>query len=199
MTAEKRIGFPVKIPAGISATDMIVLNSGLVVSLLAQPIKITIFEEVLGWTGSISAKSKKEKKMPSSKPQKTLFERLGGAYNIAVVIDDFIDRIMTDARLNSNPKVDEAHHRFSPAAFKYMVTEMVCWATGGPQTYNGRPMAEAHRHLGITPPEWEAFMDDFNQTLEKFRVPAAEQAELRAIVLSAYDDIVISPCSVAAC
>ena len=34
--------------------------------------------------------------------------------------------------LNANAAVDEAHHRVSAAGFKYYVTEMVCWATGGP-------------------------------------------------------------------
>jgi|SRR5215831_2369610 len=41
----------------------------------------------------------------------SLYDRLGGVYSIATVMDDFIDRIMVDPRLNANPKVDEAHHR----------------------------------------------------------------------------------------
>ena len=32
----------------------------------------------------------------------SLYERLGGVYSIATVIDDFIDRIMVDPRLNAN-------------------------------------------------------------------------------------------------
>jgi len=128
--------------------------------------------------------------MSTHQQQATLYERLGGVYSIATVVDDFIDRIMSDARLNSNPKVDEAHHRVPPAGFKYMVTEMVCWATGGPQRYTGRSMADAHRHLSITRQEWEAFMDDFEQTLDKFKVGYAERAELRVIVEGTYDDIV---------
>lgn len=121
----------------------------------------------------------------------SLYERLGGVYAIAVVVDDFIDRVMADPRLNANPAVDEAHHKVPPAGFKYLVTEMVCWATGGPQRYTGRSMADSHRHLKITPPEWDAFMDDFRQTLSKFKVPEAEQAELREIVQSTYKDIVV--------
>jgi hemoglobin len=97
---------------------------------------------------------------------------------------------MRDARLNANPAVDEAHHKVPPAGFKYLVTEMVCWATGGPQKYTGRSTADSHRHLNITPGEWDAFMDDFQQTVDKFEVPAPEQAELRAIVESTYGDIV---------
>lgn len=122
----------------------------------------------------------------------SLYERLGGVYAIAAVVDDFIDRIMDDPRLNANPKVDEAHHRVSKAGFKYLVTEQVCWATGGPQKYTGRSMLDSHAHLDITPTEWEAFLDDFRQTLTKFGVPQAEQRELFAIVESTRADIVKS-------
>jgi hemoglobin len=107
------------------------------------------------------------------------------------VVDDLIDRVMTDARLNANPLVNEAHHKVPPPGFKYLVTEMVGWASGGPQVYTGRPMRESHEHLKITPKEWEAFMDDLQQSLDKFNVPSAEQMELKAIVQSTYGDIVI--------
>jgi hemoglobin len=121
----------------------------------------------------------------------TLYERLGGVHSIAVVVDDFIDRIMVDGRLNANAAVDEAHHRVSAQGFKYLVTEMVCWAAGGPQKYTGKSMSESHAHLKITAPEWDAFLDDFQQTLDKFGVPTAEQAELKAIVDSTRSDIVV--------
>src|SRR6266446_3185 len=123
----------------------------------------------------------------------SLYERLGGVYSIATVVDDFIDRIMVDPRLNANPLVDEAHHRVPPAGFKYLVTELVCQATGGPQKYTGRSMADSHVHLKITGHEWDAFLNDFQQTLDKFAVPAEEQAELKTIVNSTRSDIVVDP------
>jgi hemoglobin len=122
----------------------------------------------------------------------SLYDRLGGVYSIATVVDDFINRNMVDPRLNANPLVDEAHHRVPPAGFKYLVTEMVCWATGGPQKYTGKSMADSHSHLKITSKEWDVFLDDFQQTLEKFEVPAEEQAELKAIVNSTRSDIVVA-------
>ena len=125
----------------------------------------------------------------------SLYEGLGGVYSIATVVDDFINRIMVDPRLNANPLVDEAHHRVPPAGFKYLVTEMVCWATGGPQKYTGKSMADSHQHLKITPKEWEAFLDDFKQTLGKSGVPTKEQNELRAIVDSTRSDIVVEAAS----
>ena len=121
----------------------------------------------------------------------SLYERLGGVYSIATVVDDLIDRIMVDPRLNANPQVNEAHHRVPPAGFKYLVTEMVCWATGGPQSYTGRSMRDVHQHLKITAAEWDAFLDDFQQTLDKFNVPQAEQAELKEIVAGTRADIVV--------
>ena len=128
---------------------------------------------------------------PTDKP--SLYDRLGGVYAIATVIDDLVDRIMVDPRLNANPLVDEAHHRVPPAGFKYLATEMVCWAAGGPQKYTGKSMTESHGHLKITGEEWEAFLDDFQQTLDKFKVPSGEQAELKAIVNSTRSDIVANP------
>lgn len=121
----------------------------------------------------------------------SLYQRLGGVYAIATVVDDFIDRIMVDPRLNANPLVDEAHHRVPPAGFKYLVTEMVCWATGGPQTYTGKSMRDSHAHLKITAQEWDAFAEDFLATLDKFGVHGGEREELLTILGSTRGDIVL--------
>src|SRR5262249_31454139 len=121
---------------------------------------------------------------PSMSSPQILYERLGGVYAIAAVVDDFIDRIMDDPLLNANPKVREAHHRVPRAGFKYLVTEQVCAATGGPQRYTGRTMYDSHVHLDITEREWQAFLDDLRQTFDKFQVPQAERRELVAIVES---------------
>ena len=108
------------------------------------------------------------------------------------MVDDFIGRIMIDPRLNANPRVDEAHHRVPPAGFKYLVTEMLCWAAGGPQKYTGRSMKDSHKDLVITAAEWEAFLDDLQQTLDKFAVPQPEQAEIKAIIDSTRADIAMA-------
>jgi hemoglobin len=53
-------------------------------------------------------------------------------------------------------------------------------------------MVDTHRELLSTCEEWDAFMDDFHQTLAKFSVPERERGELVAIVESTKDDIVTS-------
>ena len=91
--------------------------------------------------------------VPDNQPvpdRPALYDRLGGVYNIATVVDDLIDRIMVDPRLNANPRVDEAHHRVSAAGFKYFVTEMLCEAAGGATALlwpaNGRLSSTPHDH-----------------------------------------------------
>jgi hypothetical protein len=49
--------------------------------------------------------------MTSEATEPSLYERLGGIYSIATVVDDLIDRVMNDPRLNANPAVNEAHHK----------------------------------------------------------------------------------------
>ncbi len=127
-----------------------------------------------------------EKKM-----EKSLYDRLGGVYAIATVVDDFIDRVVDNAILNANPAIKEARDRVPRAGLKYRVTEMVCQATGGPCKYTGRSMKEAHAHLNITQKEWDALVVDFKASLAKFNVPAKEQVELLAIVNSTKKDIVV--------
>ncbi len=127
-----------------------------------------------------------------AREEPSLYERLGGAYKIAILVDDFIDRIMHDPRLDANPRVKEANGRLSKAGFKYLVTEMTCWATGGPQTYSGRAMGESHRHLRITEAEWQSFMDDFQQALDTCKVRMPEQQELIAILDRSKGAIVVS-------
>jgi hemoglobin len=125
------------------------------------------------------------------KKEKSLYDRLGGVYAIATVVDDFIDRVVDNNILNANPAIKEARDRVPRAGLKYRVTEMVCQATGGPCKYTGRSMKEAHKHLNITEKEWDALVVDFKASLNKFHVPEKEQNELFAIVGSTKKDIVM--------
>jgi|EP00927_Polykrikos_kofoidii_P076532 hemoglobin len=121
---------------------------------------------------------------------KSLYERLAGAYPIATVVDRFIDTIMVDRDLNANPLVKQAHHKVKPAGFKYLVWEIVNQATGGPAQYSGRDMKTAHWHLRITNAEWNKFALDFQDTLNYFHVPQKEQTDLVACVVPLKDQIV---------
>lgn len=123
---------------------------------------------------------------------RSLYERLGGEYPIAVVVDAFIDLLLVNDVLNANPAIREARDRVPAPGLKYHVTALVCQATGGPCTYTGRGMKEAHAHLNITEREWQAMLADLRRVLTNFGVPEREQQELFAIVEGTKADIVVA-------
>ena len=121
---------------------------------------------------------------------RSLYDRLGGAYAIATVVDDFIERLLVNDTLNANPAILEARQRVPKAGLKFHVTTLVCEATAGPCKYVGRTMKESHAKLNINEAQWQAMVADFRKTLDKFKVPAREQQELITIVDSTKKDIV---------
>jgi hemoglobin len=122
---------------------------------------------------------------------KPLYDRLGGLYPIASVVDAFIERLYVNDVLNANPAIRAARESVPKPGLKVHLTTMVCQATGGPCRYVGRSMKESHAHLNITQKEWTAMVADFRKTLDAFKVPAAEQEELVQIVESTRPDIVV--------
>jgi hypothetical protein len=76
--------------------------------------------------------------MSTPPQQPTLYERLGGIYSIATVIDDLIDRVMTDARLNVNPAVNEAHHKVPQRASSISLPK---WLAGRAAAHRNTPDA----------------------------------------------------------
>jgi hemoglobin len=125
--------------------------------------------------------------------QQSLYDRLGGVYAIAVVVDEFINRLLVNEVLNANPAIAAARQRVPAPGLKYHVTALVCKVTGGPCAYTGRAMKQAHAHLNITEPQWQEMVRVFRQVLDHFKVLAAEQGELVAIVESTKGDIVMAP------
>lgn len=123
-------------------------------------------------------------------PQKSLYERLGGVYAVAAVIDDFVEKLLSDPKITANQNVVKAMEHITKPGLKYLLTEMVCQASGGPQKYSGRSMKEAHQGLNISEDEWNAMLQDLLAALTVFKVPEKEQRELIVIVWSTKPDIV---------
>ncbi len=121
----------------------------------------------------------------------SLYQRLGGSFKIAILIDDFIDRLLSDARFAANPHMKEASTNVSRAGLKYLLTEWTCSQAGGPQPYTGGEMGASHRHLMITEDEWHTFMDDFQRSLDQCQVRKPEQQELAALLERWKETIVV--------
>jgi hemoglobin len=120
-----------------------------------------------------------------------LYERLGGLKGITVVVDDFINRLVMNKQLNKNPAINAGRKR-SPAPYlKFQVSQLICELSGGPCKYTGQAMKESHAHLNISEKEWGVMAKEFQKSLDKFKVPAAEQKELFDMVGKTKADIVV--------
>ncbi|MEO5965994.1 MAG: group 1 truncated hemoglobin [Candidatus Limnocylindrales bacterium] len=116
----------------------------------------------------------------------TLYDRLGGIFAIAAVVDHFSDAIVRNPLVgvaSPNPALREWHTQQLDRlpGLKFMRTLWVCDVAGGPFTYRGtRPghnslaLEEAHRRLRITAAEFDEVAAELGRTLDHFRVPPAE-------------------------
>jgi hemoglobin len=112
------------------------------------------------------------------KENESLYERLGGRQKI--------DQITEDVWINhvNNPDVSPRYANSDAEKVKKMVTEFVCWGTGGPVEYTGKNMLDAHRTMNISHREFMAVVDDVMRALEKNGIGSREQNELLALLFS---------------
>ena len=117
----------------------------------------------------------------------SLYKRLGGYDALAAVTDDFIGRLATDKSLQ---KFFVGHSKDSLVRIRQLVVEQLCAATGGPCVYIGRDMKSAHQGMGISEADWNAAAGHLVATLDKFKVPEKEKAEVLAAISGLKADIV---------
>jgi Truncated hemoglobins len=121
---------------------------------------------------------------PAAAEEKSLYDRLGGYNAIAATVDDLVDRLYVNGTLNANPAIKAVHDLGQKAGFKYIVTAWVIQNTGGPNIYPGRPLDEAHAHLGITDREFDVVMNECRTTFYKFNVAIKEFDEIMTLLES---------------
>jgi hemoglobin len=114
----------------------------------------------------------------------TLYERLGGIFNIAAVINSFSDRLLENPKIvDANPELHEWHtvtyHTRMPG-LKWGRTWWLAMKAGGPFLYTGREMRDAHWDLKISPEVFDEVAAELARTLDDFEVPEREKAEVLA-------------------
>jgi hemoglobin len=122
----------------------------------------------------------------------TLYDRLGGAFAIAAVVDHFSDAVVQNpivGQQSENPQLREWHtnNLGRLPGLKFMRTLWVCEVAGGPQKYaatkaGSTPLGleEAHRELKISPAEFDEVAAELGRTLDHFGVPEREKGEVLA-------------------
>merc|ERR1712151_1207366 len=113
---------------------------------------------------------------------RTLYGRGGGVFGLAKLADRLMDAWMSDPALNANAAVAKWHESQQKCGFKFLVTQLLGYLTGGPQRYTGQPMEAAHKHLAITPEQWQYFIADASRVFQEFQLDAGTQGELHSIL-----------------
>jgi hemoglobin len=108
----------------------------------------------------------------ASTEERTLYDRLGGRDAIVMVVDTFVGKVAADTRINRK------FARSNIPRVKAMLVDQICSASGGPCTYTGRTMKEAHQNMGVTDGEFDALVEDLVATLDQFNVAKADQDAL---------------------
>lgn len=131
----------------------------------------------------------------------TLYERLGGAFAVAAVIDHFSDAVVQNPKVgkeSANPALRNWHtnNLARLPGLKFMRTLWVCNVAGGPFTYTPtKPgstpvgLEVAHRELRISPAEFDEVAAELGRTLATFKVPAAETNEVLAAFSAHKDEV----------
>src|SRR5471030_1169142 len=134
-------------------------------------------------------------------PEKSLYERLGGVFAIAAVVDHFSDAVVKNPMVgqkSKNPQLREWHTKNLARlpGLKFMRTLWVCNISGGPfqfaATKPGKTplgLEEAHRNLRISPAEFDEVAAELGRTLDFFKIPKREKTEVLTAFAAHKDEV----------
>ena len=138
---------------------------------------------------------------PNPKAEKSLYDRLGGVFAIAAVVDHFSDALVENPIVGSaseNPALREWHtnNLGRLPGLKFMRTLWVCEVTGGPFEFSAtKPgkthlgLEEAHRELKISPAEFDEVAAELGRSLDFAEVPQREKREVLAAFAAHKDEV----------
>jgi hemoglobin len=133
--------------------------------------------------------------------EKSLYERLGGVFAIAAVVDHFSDAVVKNpivGQKSKNPQLREWHTKNLGRlpGLKFMRTLWVCNVSGGPYQFTAtKPgktplgLEEAHRDLRISPAEFDEVAAELGRSLDFAKVPKSEKAEVLAAFAAHKDEV----------
>ena len=103
---------------------------------------------------------------------------------ITAVVDDFVANVAADKRIN------KFFAKANIPRLKSRLVDQLCQASGGPCYYTGADMKTAHAGMGVRNKDFDALVQDLVKSLNKFKVPKAEQNEIASVLLPMRKDIV---------
>jgi hemoglobin len=133
--------------------------------------------------------------------EKTLYDRLGGVFAIAAVVNHFSDEIVKNpivGKKSKNKQLREWHTKNLERlpGLKFMRTLWVCDVSGGPFKFSptksgATPLGleEAHRDLKISPAEFDEVAAELGRTLDTFKIPKKEKDEVLGAFAAHKDEV----------
>ncbi|RCW78587.1 group 1 truncated hemoglobin [Phyllobacterium bourgognense] len=149
---------------------------------------------IAGAATALVAADNADAETKQSVTEKSLYERLGGVFAIAAVVDHFSEAVVKNpivGKKSKNPQLRKWHTKNLERlpGLKFMRTLWVCDISGGPFKFSAtKPgttplgLEEAHRDLRISPSEFDEVAAELGRTLDYFKIPKREKTE----VLSAF-------------
>jgi hemoglobin len=174
---------------GSASTSVTRRSAVAVLALTAAPLSV------------LTAANNAHAQASQAMPEKSLYERLGGVFAIAAVVDHFSDAVVKNpivGQTSKNPQLREWHTKNLGRlpGLKFMRTLWVCNVSGGPFRFEAtKPgktplgLEEAHRNLQISPAEFDEVAAELGRTLDYFKVPQREKAEVLAAFAAHKDEV----------
>lgn len=125
----------------------------------------------------------------------SLYDRLGGMYPIALVVDRFSNQLLSNPIVgpaSDNPQLSEWHtHNYLTRlpGLKFLRSLWVANVAGGPFQYTGKSLRDAHFHLHIKPEQFDAVVQELADTLDHFQIPTKERNEVLTAFIKQKADV----------
>ena len=128
---------------------------------------------------------------PSDAPQRpaddSLYQAFGAQAGLVRLVDDFMLRLLADARMSPFFKDVNA------TEFKAKLVEQLCEVAGGPCRRNGPNMKQAHDGVDITRSNFSALVEVLQDAMQAQDIPFRVQNRLLALLAPMHRDIVNAP------
>ena len=104
-----------------------------------------------------------------------LYRALGSEAGVARLVDAALARIHADLRINL------FFENTDLADLRRLLIEQICAASGGPCSYTGRSMEEAHSGMNLSEADFAAFVEDLVAAMDEVRLAAPTQHQVLAL------------------
>lgn len=127
--------------------------------------------------------------METNEKQKSLYERLGSIDGITAIVDEVVEKHMTNPDVKSRflPLKDNPKHF---ADVRQHLINFFAAGSGGPEQYTGKDMPAAHRGMNISKGEYMSVIDDILLALDKRKIDEQSRKDVLAILFSLKDQMI---------